>query len=80
MAQSVEETGHPSSMRAEWLEQLHHLVVCSTGPASQVIDHDVLEMKVAHVDLIGVAMGYREGLRHRPESHPLDRDQLRCRF
>ncbi len=80
MAQSVEEPGHPSSMRAKWLEQLQHLLVCSPRPASQVIHHDVLEMEVADIDLVGVTMGYGERLRHRPEPYPLDRDQLRRRL
>ena len=72
MAHGVEEAGHPGPVGTERLEQFQHLLVAPTRLAREVVDNDVLEVEVADLHLIRVAMGHRECLGDRPHSDTRD--------
>ncbi len=56
-------------LRPEWLEQLQHLLVAAPGPTGHVTHHDVLDVEVANLHLVGVAVGDHQGLGDSPRAH-----------
>ena len=66
MTQSVEQTGHPSTVWAKGLQKGQHLFVCAARFAGEVIGNHVLQMKVTHRGPIRIAVRRRQSLSNRP--------------
>lgn len=75
MAQRVEKAYHPTTVGPIGPEQLEHLLVRPAISAGEVMDHEVLDVKVPDGNLVGIPVGDGERLGDGPLANTGDTTQ-----